>query len=57
MIVNDNTIQAEGLGSFFRNSARISEAVKKLELQKILQTLLPQRQLKAQKELHHHYLK
>ena len=67
MIVSDNTIQEEGLGSFFKNLGRISaKAGKKLatnllkiqvDLWKLLRFLLPQLQLKTQKQLCHHYLK
>ena len=67
MTVSDNTIQAEQLGSFFKNMGRISaKAGKKLatnvlkkqaELWKLLQTFLPQLQLETLKQHYHHYLK
>ena len=67
MIVSNNTIQAEGLGSFFEIMARTyPKAGKKLatnitktqvHLWKSLQTLLPQLQLQALKQHCHHYLK
>ena len=67
MIVSDNTIQAEGLGSFFKNLGRISaRAGRKLATNviknpgralEIIQILLRQLQLKTRKHLYHHYLK
>ena len=67
MIVSDNTIKAEGLGSFFKNLGKISaKAGKKLatnvlktlaEPWKLLQTLQQQPQPKVQKQHYQHYLK
>ena len=70
MIVSDKFIQAEGLGSFIKKLGRISFKLGKklatnmlkkpgraLELRRLLQTLLTQPQLKAQKHLYHHCLK
>ena len=67
MTASESTKQAEGLGSFFKILGRISaKAVKKLatnvlkiqgELWKLLQTLLPQLQLKVLKQLYPAYLK
>ena len=67
MTVSESTKQAEELGSFFKFLGRISaKAVKKLatnvlkiqgELWKLLQTLLPQLQLKVLKQLYQAYLK
>ena len=70
MNVSYNSIQADGLGSFSKKLGRISaKAGKKLatnvfkkpkiqaELWRLLQTLLPQLQLKTQKQLSHLYLK
>ena len=65
--VSESTKQAEGLGSFSMILGRIfAKAVKKLatnvlkiqgELWKLLQTLLPQLQLKVLKQLYQAYLK
>ena len=67
MTVFDNTIEAEGLGSVFKNLGRTSaKAGKKIaikvlknqaKLRRLLQTLLPQLQLKTLKQIYHHYLK
>ena len=67
MTVSESTKQAEGLGSFFKILGRISaKVVKKLatnvikiqgELWKLLQTLLPQLQLKVLKQRYQSYLK
>ena len=60
MTMSDNTIEVEGLGSFFKKLGRFSaKAGKKLatilienpaELWKLLKTLLPQPQLEFQKQ-------
>ena len=65
MTVSDITIQAEGLGSFFKNLGKLSaKASKKIattvlknqvELWKLLQRFQQQPQVKAQKQLYHQY--
>ena len=65
MIVTYNTIQAEGLGSFFKTFGKISaKAGKKLatnafenQFLKSVLTLLPQSQVEILKQLYQHYLK
>ena len=66
MTVSGNTIQAEGLCSFFKNLGGITAKAGNIlstnvlknpaEPRSLLQTLLPQPQLKAQKQFYHHYL-
>ena len=67
MIVSDNTIQAEGLGSFFKNLGKISSKAGKKLATNVLKN--PSRALdltakiataaatKSQKQLYQHYLK
>ena len=65
MIVSDNTIQAEGLGSFFKNLGRISAKAGKKLATNVLKN--PVRALEitskiataaaTKKQLYHHYLK
>ena len=64
MTVSDNTIQTEGLGSFFKNLRKISAKVGKklatnvlkilLELLKLVLTLLPQLQVEILMQLYQH---
>ena len=63
MTASDNTLPAEILGSFFKNLGRISARIgkkvatnvlKNPGLWNLLQTLLPQQQLKVLKQLYQH---
>ena len=67
MIVSDNTIQAEGLGSFFKNLGKISVNLVKnqqpmhskieVDFLKSVVKLLRQPQVEILKQLYQHYLK
>ena len=67
MTVSDNTIQAEGLGDFFKNLGKKGPNVSKKmakNVLKILETLWKMQQtlglhleLRVQKQLYHRYLK
>ena len=67
MIVSDNTIQAEGLGDFFKNLGKVSSEAAKRFARNALKnpsrflisvlTLLQQRHVKIPKQHYQYYLK